>query len=290
VLEDKPIRLKGVQVGVCGCGRMFFQGVWWDDVVEVFRRVVSKCLVVPEGAKGGDVSVGDVEPDKKLEGSFSVGGVYDGESFRVDLIGEADVKSKTCPDCGRKTGGYFEAVLQFRGIDEDFGVDENYVLKAEAVRGGVDYYLTSLHHAKKVVEKFRKKGYGIVESSKICGIREGKTIYRLYYSIKRPKVSAGDFIELDDEVYHVLDAGKRIRLLNLSTRAKKNLSAQAAGKARICARSGDVFGAVVSSVRPGEVEVLSLSSYKTFRIPVKEKLRHGEEVEVVEVGGKAYLV
>jgi NMD protein affecting ribosome stability and mRNA decay len=123
----------------------------------------------------------------------------------IVVLGETEIartaivrlKNISCPECSRRAGGYFEAVLQLRG---GFGkknlesiVDDvekhkdkfSFVSEIRKVPGGYDIYLGSKSSAEKIVKQYRDKAE-IKRSNQLVGLdkQSGKKKYRFFYLIR----------------------------------------------------------------------------------------------------------
>jgi nonsense-mediated mRNA decay protein 3 len=100
-----------------------------------------------------------------------------------------------CPDCTRRHGGYYEAILQVRGdeelIDEkviDFienkfleleKSDKRAFFRVKETKGGLDFYIGSKAAANKVSKLLKMRfGADIKKSFKLYGKKEGRNVYR----------------------------------------------------------------------------------------------------------------
>jgi len=107
------------------------------------------------------------------------------------------VKKCSCPDCNMISGGYYEAVIQFRGDVSKKTIEEvidkvgkhkdklAFVKEVKKVHGGFDIYLGSKKSAEKIVSGFRGKSE-IKRSFEQYSFdsHSGKAKSRFYYLIR----------------------------------------------------------------------------------------------------------
>ncbi|MFH1473312.1 MAG: 60S ribosomal export protein NMD3 [Candidatus Aenigmatarchaeota archaeon] len=93
---------------------------------------------------------------------------------------------KVCIDCSRRSGGYFEAVIQLRGntaeamnfIDDQI-IRENKTFRVEELKNGMDIYLADNNFADRVANELKKKFDAEVKKNyKLVTRKKGKDIYR----------------------------------------------------------------------------------------------------------------
>lgn len=183
-LSAHPIETGEVKVLSCACGRLRHRDRW-DAVLEEIGRFVRKGLKVPFEITLRNVSVNPVLDGGNLTLDITVDAEYKGEPFKRTISGAAKVQKTTCPICSRKSGGYFEAVLQFRCPMPELPLDERQIAKVEKSDGGLDYYMLSNNYARGFAAQLRRKGYAVKSSNKAFSMRDGQTVYRIYYSIKK---------------------------------------------------------------------------------------------------------
>jgi nonsense-mediated mRNA decay protein 3 len=116
----------------------------------------------------------------------------EGRPFPVRLTARAPVTKRLCEDDVRQSAGYFEAVLQLRGdaprvesMAERLAARTrrlgSFVTKAARVKGGLDLYLGSNEVANRLV---RESGIAYQSSRELGGVKEGRRVYRVTYSLR----------------------------------------------------------------------------------------------------------
>lgn len=116
-------------------------------------------------------------------------GLLEGSKNVKEEVHEVKIKirKRLCDDCFKKSGKYYESIVQIRGTltNDDMDSIDDIVLerggfyRLEKVKGGYDFYVSSKSLAKKIAEFFRKKyKVDIKKSFKLFTRKEGKDIYR----------------------------------------------------------------------------------------------------------------
>ena len=149
---------------------------------------------------------------------YSLEGIVYRETVRIPI----KVEGESCTICSRYYGNYFEAIVQIRGARnraEEEKVKERFydvaseindpalfVNKEEDVRGGIDIYVSSKHHAKQIVNKLAEEfGAAVKESPQIAGRRDGQDLYRVTYSLRLPPYRKGDLVKISGKYYVIRD-------------------------------------------------------------------------------------
>ncbi|MDD2655576.1 MAG: NMD3-related protein [Candidatus ainarchaeum sp.] len=96
-----------------------------------------------------------------------------------------------CPNCSRKSSGYFEAIIQLRGRPERIAKyekllttalkEKTFIAKTEQKKEGKDLYVGD---SKQVVALFRELGLKVVISRTLHGLRQGKRLYRTTFLLR----------------------------------------------------------------------------------------------------------
>jgi len=160
------------------CDRMRLGGKWmpfsWKDISEA---VVAKCRGEFEGA--------EYIHREKIVLFRVAGGVEVARHYGVKI------EKIVCPECSKKGGGYFEAIIQLRGqpgrvagMERKLkGILEKktFIAKSEGKHGGVDIYVGSTKEVLAVLHTLGKKA---VITRKLHGEREGKRTYRTTFLLR----------------------------------------------------------------------------------------------------------
>jgi len=115
----------------------------------------------------------------------------EGKLYMVDKKFEPKLEVTVCPECSKKSGGYFEAIIQVRGdqtkIDkfamklEKFLRNTTFITKTKELKEGIDLYVGS---SKAVVNMFRELRMKAKISRKLFTQKKGKRMYRTTFAIR----------------------------------------------------------------------------------------------------------
>ena len=116
-------------------------------------------------------------------------------------------RKELCEDCSKIAGGYYAAVVQLRAEGREPSEAEiakareialsslgehDFITKEKKVRGGIDFYVSSSAYARRISREIvRRLGGSFSESPKLYGIKNGKRIYRVSFSVRLPPEEEG---------------------------------------------------------------------------------------------------
>ncbi len=186
-LDRNPIRMKDIELIICtSCNQFRYKGKWNKNLDRSLERIILDNLVHHHDIKIRGIEFKSEEKRNKLELDIDITAEYQGEKFKTKLKSSIKLDKRNCKDCSRRSSGYYEAILQFRikKTPTDKDVDPRYVAKVEKVRGGYDFYITSIRYARQTAAHYSDKGYKTGQSPKQAGVRDGKSFYRFSISIK----------------------------------------------------------------------------------------------------------
>jgi len=187
---------KTILITECGqCGMIKLKNAWtaFDP-----KKVVASTVKFSKRVKNWEFEPTD---DKVL---ITVFGEEDGLPEKVQQAIPWKFHKITCPTCGRMTGGYYEARIQFRGDFNHLILESVYLMfksaikknpkifyREEIAKGGIDILSSDRKFAKRVAEFLRSKGAEIKVSFQLVGRKDGEDLKRMTYSVrftKKPEV------------------------------------------------------------------------------------------------------
>ena len=286
-LEKKPIGVTPISLCVCNCGRVRSRGMWGDVNEKTFDNLIRHSIKVPRDLILEKVKT-SVNPDGTVRAVLDL--VYKGGKVKKELDVPVVRAPSTCQVCSRKSASYYEAVLQVRGDDYSFPMKDEFLMKAEKVRGGADYYMTSMNYAKQRAHDFWERGYFMKESSALVSKKDGQDLYRVYISVKHPDFNPGDVIRHKDALFLVRGLGRLVKLSELDTGKKTAYPVNQMKEAKVVVPKAEVRGGIVTAVKPKGIMVLDTTNYQNHEFPVKRDLKQGDEVNIAVVSGKAHLL
>jgi len=289
-IADHPIGVKPLKIIECTCGMVCFQGTWTRDRKQALKTLVEKSIKPPSeiNAYVGHVDWEEEAGEMRLKAQIT--GRYKKQAFEDELKFSIRPKKTTCEACRKQGSGYFEAVLQIRDKDLFIKVDQEQLCGMTDVKGGHDIYLISHEYARLKTSELGEKGYLIKHSKKLFTKRDGKEVFRYYYSIKHPPFQVGEFLKVKNRIARVDELGRNSKLTDVRTGKKFNARMTHLLEAEKIATQLDVKTAIVTEIRPDGVQIMDEADYSTHELPHKEGLEPGQQVKILIVGKKYILI
>jgi len=295
LLKRRPIKLNTYpSIKYCQCGLFKVHDRWEKEIIPHLKKQIEKSLIYPEKVKVKDIEIllkESEEKPEKIKAYVTV--AYEGESKKLPLEVKIKWEKISCPQCSRLSGGYYEAVLQNRtGRNITSLINPEFISKVEEVRGGVNYYITSMEYAQEVVNTLIEQGVVVKKSWSGGGVRNGKRVYRTYFSLKSPPLAKGDVVKFRGNIYLIKKIGKRSNCIRLSGggyRREKFIPMQKLLESNEVIKVKEQRYGTVSRVYEDELEVIS-EGRKLKIEACGRRVREGERITFVKFGGKYYLV
>ncbi|HUW43160.1 MAG TPA: NMD3-related protein [Thermoplasmata archaeon] len=144
-------------------------------------------------------------------------------SASKDFVVNVRLKKDTCQRCGKKSGHYYEAIIQLRAPSTESGAGRIeqargivlsrvrkmgeqsrniFISKEEKVQGGYDFYLSSSTTAKAIARDLTKAfGASSKTSNSMAGRKDGQDLSRMTYLVRIPDYEPGDIFSMDGGFY-----------------------------------------------------------------------------------------
>lgn len=226
------------------------------------------------------------------------------EDFEVkrDFSTRLRIQGGTCPTCGKKTGHYYESILQIRADGRDLTPQEEtditmfveewvkkaeskgeaFISKIEPVRGGFDFYLSSHSLGRNIAKELRARYGGDIDvSPKIFGRIDGREVYRTTHLIRIPRYRMGDVILVGGRPYEILGLGTHPRLRDLRTGGVSSGEARELEHAKLV--PSERFTAKVLRLHDEEIEYEDPEGGKPASAPRPPGLDKATEIEIVRI-------
>ncbi|MEW6011387.1 MAG: 60S ribosomal export protein NMD3 [Euryarchaeota archaeon] len=245
-------------------------------------------------------------------------GVVFGEEITQEYKTTVRLNKTVCPDCSKIASGYYESVIQLRAdnrplyqeeialADEIIALNLNklekknrmaYITQRTPMKEGMDYYIGSQKAAKKLINKLREQLGGLVkESPRLMGQDKstGKGLYRTWISLRLPQFSIDDFIQYNDRLAQVksLDS-RKIIVRDLINQEKFSILWKDYANIKLIGHLEDIQKTTLTSKTPHSIQILHPTTFEPIDQEINpdyDKLSIGDEVDVLEIEGKIYII
>lgn len=312
-----------IEVTLCAhCHSNLKEGKWKDlglPEEEIIYRALEEAVEIEDLVENPAVDLEIL----KMRGSIAecliqITGSVLGEKIIQEYHVNVRLNKSVCPDCSKFNAGYYESVIQLRADKRpltDLEIEsadqvvnstlermwENnrmaYLAQRAKMKEGIDYYIGSQKSARKVLSALREVLGGVAQESPRLISQDkstGKGLYRTWISLRLPEFNIGDFIEYEDHIGQVKSMDSRkVVAQNLSTPDSFSVLWKEYDKIESLSKSGNIQTTTITSKSPSEIQILHPETFQPIDLAINENLavfRIGEEVSVVQIKGKIYLL
>ena len=314
---------ENITVTVCShCNAILYEGRRKDEYLpeeEIIYRALERNIEISDLAENEEIEL-EIDQMRGTIAECYVEAVADvlGEQVVETHTPNVKIKHSVCPDCSKRNAGYYEAVIQLRAdnrelrkeeiehaetiinrtLDKLFNKDKlAYIPQVAKLKEGNDYYIGSFKSAKKVVDHLKDELGAITkESPRLISEDKstGKGLYRIWISVRLAKFEVDDFVEYNDKIYRVnaID-GNRIQLNELETNETLSLKWREYDSVEKISNTENIQKAIVTAKSPKTIQILDPEDFSPIDLEINEKLEKcniGEEIEVIKINGKLYVI
>ncbi len=306
-----------VDLSVCtSCGQFLWRGEYQSMAPEKAISLAAKSALecIREGRIVKVTSV--IEPRDTYNHAVTLQCRVAISDFETDAVASTivRVKNTVCKICSRRTGNYYEAILQVRTAEksldpalqdevlkkiEDFvdytaATNPNaFITKMEIVPGGVDVYLSMIALGRELVKMLGDQYCAETdESSKLVGqTRDGIEMYRVSYLVRLPEFHLGDVVRYGKKYYiltRISNSGGKIKsLTNFQDTPVRRANMP---ELKVYMKASELEVADVISKSYGEIQIMDPSNYSMKDVLVPKDAEIGETVKVARIDGILYYV
>lgn len=312
-----------LDVEICAHCSAIHIGDRWHETKQseedLVAETIAKASVTDENAEDVVLEIDLInQRGSLLELLVKAKGTVLGVPIERELKVNVKINRNACPECSKHASGYYEAVLQLRAdqrhpssgeIQTAEGIIKNllekisrtnrmaYLSQRLVLKEGVDYYFGSYKAARKISNTLKEHMGGVVgESPRLMGRDKsaGKDLYRIWISLRLPVFQTGDFLAYENHVGQVIDLnGRKIVSMDLETLENISISWRQYDNLEKVASGEEVKTTTVTSKSPSEIQLLHPETYQPLdldMIPGLSNINIGDEVEVIEIKGKMYVI
>jgi len=276
---------------------------WLEDSREAAWAGLRHDLGSPDEVENITLDI-DVEVEERVGTvTVSLGGSYDDKPVSDSAEIKLRAPMHVCQECSRRSGYYFEAIVQIRGNryttkEELESTLERFMTKAgkdatrvEDTKGGFDVYVVSKDTAKQAGRGLADElGTRTVETSSHGGSKDGKELTRLTVLIRLSPFKAGVIVERHGRPHVVRTLGRTPYLVDLTNGQGGSVNMKDIEPTSILARPEDVRETVVVAVDSAGTMILDPETNRTITVLSPFEAGAGETVRVVHVEERWYLL
>ncbi len=194
MLAKFPKAIEFTECGQCGMIKLKNRWVEFDP-----RKVIEN-----EVKFSRSITKWEFEPVKNKQILITIFSEEDGTPKKEEHTLPWRPHKITCTNCGRMSGGYYEARIQLRGHIDGMVAEKIHLMldkmreknkmafyREEYTKGGIDFLIGDRKAAKRIAKQFEDRGAEVKVSFQLVGRREGMDIKRMTYSVrlKKPEVT-----------------------------------------------------------------------------------------------------
>ncbi|NTV24533.1 MAG: hypothetical protein HGA85_09315 [Nanoarchaeota archaeon] len=280
VLEAKPIVVK-----ICPtCKKMLHKNTWsiCKNPEEAISRIAKTCI---KGYNGFNII-----PSEDKKGGFDVEVEKDGDLFLLP----AEIRKEQCPACSKRSGSYFEGVLQLRNIDNEtisfidkFLMEERvFVSGRTETKQGFDLQISDQHKLQNLGQQLARRFGGTVKISERQFSQDRQTskqTYRVNVLYDGPRFKIGDVMRYERGIFLVTQVRKEISAINLKTGKKETLPVIPDMELVPLVKT------TVTKVYPA-LEVMDPDTYQSIPAYSSARPALGEKVKAARSDGVFYII
>ncbi|PAV14313.1 NMD protein affecting ribosome stability and mRNA decay [Methanosarcina spelaei] len=300
-----------LHVRICSaCGAYFHRSRWEDigNIEDVMLKAVEDALFIHNEA--GDVEV-YLEPREITPYIYRVRAEVDAvvrkESVHAEAETEVRIQRTACDMCSRESGGYFEAIIQIRAAGR-FPTEEEkkrcmviaresmdsmrkkgdrlaFISEVVEQKEGIDLYMGSMNASRQVCRLITSElGGNFSESPTLVGMKDGKNIYRVTFSVRLPEFRPGDVIRFRGKIIHIKSSGKKVNGTSLEDGSRFISTPEELKGAEKIGNMGNAVLTVLVSIEDNAILVLDPETYETVAIkkPMSFNAESGSEIPVLK--------
>jgi len=303
----EPIKdIKQITLKICpGCKAVIYRNKRYskEQFLQAFCRILGENVVL--GNENAKILCNEDDSrqilSKKKKDCLII--ADDGEN-QAEYLVPLNVSSEQCMTCCRKSGKYYEGILQIRNkknprYQEIVALVRNaakkelekgvFVQNEIELKDGTDFQLSSKKFIKNMAQQIYNDFGGELKINAQLFSRNhqtGKDVFRVNAIVKLPDYDAGDVIIIDNEPVMLKKIIKN-EAIGYNYNKDKQVRLVVPDKPQVISK-GSFQEAVVSKRRP-DVEVIHPETYQSVRVEGKSPVKKDKALVFV-YGDKVYLV
>lgn len=248
--EIKLIKPTGISVNICRTCGGYFKGNERTSIEAVVEAAIRKEIWKKYGCDSEveikEIKTGDTRAHVVLIAKAELRGLQLTENGELEVV----LKRESCERCNRIAGGYYAGIVQIRAddripTDDELAIAEkvahssliepDFISKEVLLKEGLDIYVSSMECGRRISNAIvRRFGGSYSKSQKLYGRKDGRSVYRISFSVRMPGFRVGDVLEVRDKRISVekLVEGRGLEGVDIDTDERLFLSKRETMKAK----------------------------------------------------------
>lgn len=248
--EIKLIKPTGISVSICRTCGCYFKGNERTSIEAVVEATIRKEIWKKYGCDSEveikEIKTGDKRAHVVLIAKAELRGLQLTENGELEVV----LKRESCERCNRIAGGYYAGIVQIRAddripTDDELAIAEkvahssliepDFISKEVLLKEGLDIYVSSMECGRMISNAIvRRFGGSYSKSQKLYGRKDGRSVYRISFSVRMPGFRVGDVLEVRDKRISVekLVEGRGLEGVDIDTDERLFLSKRETMKAK----------------------------------------------------------
>ncbi len=290
------------------CGRIR-KGAHWlrENIVSHVSAELRRTAKLPAGAFLRSFEINGFNPDEHsskitVDLIISKNGIERADRKEMRVM----IKGNTCPTCNRRSGHYFESIIQVRAVGrerpeviltvvefirklgEELEQKESdfFISAIKRTKGGVDISLSSSPIGASIARTAAQHfGADVRTTRKLYGQKDGRDVYRTTHLIRVPMLQRGDYVEYGGEYFRVRGTSDDIILDALWPGKQVRIDKEHIRNVRYFGGSELEHEAQILSDEAGYITIRDPETMDEVKLPSGKARKHGgNKITVVRIG------
>ncbi|HOA69578.1 MAG TPA: 60S ribosomal export protein NMD3 [Methanosarcina thermophila] len=292
------------------CGAHLHRSRWENigSIEDVVLKAVENALFIHNEA--GDVVI-YMEPREITPYIYRVRAEVDAlvreEPVHAEAETEVRIQRTACDMCSRESGRYFEAIIQIRAAGRFPTEGEKsrcmaiareamesmkkkgdrlaFISETLEQKEGLDLYMGSMNASRQVCRLITSElGGSFSESPTLVGMKDGRNLYRITFSMRLPEFRPGDVIRFRGKIIQIKSSGKKVNGISLENGSRFISTPEELKGAEKIGNIKDAVLTVLVSIEDSAILVLDPETYETVAIkkPMSLNAEAGSEIPVLK--------
>lgn len=296
-----------MHITVCPkCDAILERGRWVDGkkIEDTAIEKAENELLIHEMAQNIELDVESAKVNPYIYRiKFYISADINGLPVVDEVETEVRIERNACDTCSRISAGYFEGILQLRADGRRIAEEEKkkagsiiyssldrlqkkgdklaFLSNSLDLKEGSDFYIGSTHATRNVCKAIiSEMGGNFTESPTLFGMKDGKNIYRVTFSMRLPQYKKGDVVNLNGKNIQIKISEKVVKGIDLVTGDRVLMTHDEISDAKYLGNESDAVKAVLVAIEDDTAMILDPETYQTITIKKPYFLSDQEGIEI----------